>query len=509
MIYKVLAIGLFLFCSVFFAHQSFASVNYVQNFDSCAAGSLDQSPCNIFFSGNPAWYLNNYFRISQNSDGTPCGNCYSGTKCLCSFDGNGYPGLMQYTMSAYTVYKGTMSFEFRHSGFYPTSWQQGIAIGYNGSSPIVISFDSSGEMYCNGITVGWMPDDSSYHLVTVKFDYTALTFSCSIDAGVDHSGGPILPAVGINDLAIYQSGNYQSFYTIDDLTLADAPPPIAPKPFSFYGIFIPGGQKTCANDPKLTIQQTLFAEYYTDYPSADLYQDKVIDTGWTGTSTHCNASTPIATTRGFNYHTPAGTIPLATTTPGFDTLCMAYFQVDDMPGYTYGSTTIDVESATSTFCNGSSLSNGLPSAASWCVSSSVCAGDATSTSFFSGFSCGAKLALCWAFAPTPSSLNFISDNVKQAQKVVPFVYFFSLANDVTAGMSSSSTSTMSGSVGLPMWKGSTRKFYIIPMINSSSVSSTIGYANAKELYDDEGYVIWICVGILIITMLIVIIPRLL
>jgi hypothetical protein len=152
----------------------------------------------------------------------------------------------------------------------------------------------------------------------------------------------------------------------------------------------------------------------------------------------------------------------------------------------------------------------LPASTSWCDRDVVCAGNATSTAWWSGAECAAKMAGCWLFAPTPNSLLYIGDNASTLHRVVPFAYFYNITDSITAAFSASTFATSSNNkIGIPMWSSRTQSYYIIPVITSSSVANTIGSANATIFRNIQAGIIWGLCALIILTILIFTVPKIL
>jgi len=323
-----------------------------------------------------------------------------------------------------------------------------------------------------------------------------------------YSNGETLPSNSFlnNDKPTGPQGTFGYWFQLE---FSEGIPPEPPEiyPLSYYGIIITPDQNTCFGNQKIRIQQDNSADFFLDNPSTNVYKSKLLEFATIASTSLCNASTMMTSGNFFDYYTPTGYINLATTTTpiGKNEICIKYWQqgfLDDI----FATTTIIVAPATSTACTTAQL----PPKTSWCKFSDLCSGEASSSNeFFYGVMCGTRLVLCWAFAPTPSALDFINSNFTDIKNVVPFAYYYNLSDSILAGFATSSFANASSTIGLPMYNGNTKEYYIVPVINSSSISNLIGATNAQIFRDTISYFIWAGVAILIITILIFIIPLIL
>lgn len=125
----------------------------------------------------------------------------------------------------------------------------------------------------------------------------------------------------------------------------------------------------------------------------------------------------------------------------------------------------------------------------WCAEENVCEGVATSSDFLYGFQCGARKTLCWAFAPTPNSLDTFKSSTEKFRNSFPFNLTFSLIDAVDESIS---TSTTGANIGLPMLSTTTEEYYMLEGFNDTWWDDKFGTSTMAQW---ETYADYICYGL--------------
>lgn len=529
LIFNVLGIGLFLFCAAF-SRPSEASEFYIENIHdySCDTfGEQKDYEINI-----PAGTSDLMVQMSRSSLGATGDASLSlpdtlddiyPTETMTRAPGIYEPMISIWHLVDQSIGSTTLRIDINNWQNHDSSVNLGVyAIDTSGSTLFATSsFDVSNyypSMWPFSIyseeqnLIFGMPQNTYHGDDSFTTTYTSDTINQQADGCYQnyyytvnglYTNGETLPSYSTFNVS-RQSDTFGYYYQIQ-FTEGIPPEPPEVHPLSYYGIIITPDQNTCFGNQKIRIFQDNSAQFFIDNPSTNIYKSKLLVFATIASTSFCNASTTMTSGNFFDYYTPAGYIDLATTTTpvGKNEICIKYWQqgfLDDI----YATTSIIVAPATSTACTTAQL----PIKTSWCKFSDICDEWASSTNeFFYGIMCGTRLALCWAFAPTPSALDFISNDFYEMKKVVPFVYYYNLSDSILSGFSTSSFIGASSTIGLPMYNGTL--YYIIPVLSSSSVSNLIGATNAQILYDTISYFIWASVAILIITILIFTIPLIL
>jgi len=105
--------------------------------------------------------------------------------------------------------------------------------------------------------------------------------------------------------------------------------------------------------------------------------------------------------------------------------------------------------------------------------------------------CSGRYLICWGFQPHTFTKNLFNDTYEQFKTVFPFNAFFDIASSTENAINSVSSST-NQTFGLPMIRygsGST-SFYILPLVNSTTLSNTIGSTNANIFRTTIGYLMY-------------------
>jgi len=117
-------------------------------------------------------------------------------------------------------------------------------------------------------------------------------------------------------------------------------------------------------------------------------------------------------------------------------------------------------------------------------------------SFGDTLTCGFKVAMHWAFYPDRKYLNELGETYKNFQTVLPFSILYQITNALTSGINSQ-TLTMNDDFKVPMIRdtGTSTEYYMISVVNSSSVGMAIGNDNALLIRNTISWFMWICVAI--------------
>ena len=99
----------------------------------------------------------------------------------------------------------------------------------------------------------------------------------------------------------------------------------------------------------------------------------------------------------------------------------------------------------------------------------------------------------YSFVPSCSSQNAFKDSYAIFKRAFPFNAFFDITDTIDTAIASS-TASPTTTFGLPFINShstSSNKFYIIPVVSSSSLSNAIGSDNANTFHLTLGFIIWI------------------
>lgn len=113
-----------------------------------------------------------------------------------------------------------------------------------------------------------------------------------------------------------------------------------------------------------------------------------------------------------------------------------------------------------------------------------------------GFTYGTGQTLFWLFNPSCSSLDYIISGYNNFKGAFPFNAYYDLVDALDVAINSVATSSTS-TIGVPFIDKdatSSNKFYILPVISSSSINNAIGTENANVFRTTIGYLIWIIVA---------------
>lgn len=113
-----------------------------------------------------------------------------------------------------------------------------------------------------------------------------------------------------------------------------------------------------------------------------------------------------------------------------------------------------------------------------------------------GFTYGTGQTLFWLFNPSCSSLDYIISGYNNFKGAFPFNAYYDLVDALDVAINSVATSSTS-TIGIPFIDKdatSSNKFYILPVISSSSIDNAIGTENANVFRTTIGYLIWIIVA---------------
>jgi hypothetical protein len=121
-----------------------------------------------------------------------------------------------------------------------------------------------------------------------------------------------------------------------------------------------------------------------------------------------------------------------------------------------------------------------------------CADLATSTNplDLDNFKCGVRESFCWLFNPPTSTVNIFDKGVEEIKGSFPFSLYFSIAEGVEEGLSST-TDSMAGTIGIPMYNAASSSFYILPVVSSTSLPALIGSTNSNNFRLTFVYLFWI------------------
>ena len=151
---------------------------------------------------------------------------------------------------------------------------------------------------------------------------------------------------------------------------------------------------------------------------------------------------------------------------------------------------VNIYSATSTICESLHFSPSVFCTDEWLH----CGYYDTSTVAWSGLVCGLKQAGCFMVNPATSSLYFISSVASNLQTKAPFSLYFSITNTIKQGLEQTST-TSTSTLGVPMWNATSRQFYVLPVVTTSSLSNTIGITNANMFKNTITWIVWAMVAV--------------
>lgn len=101
------------------------------------------------------------------------------------------------------------------------------------------------------------------------------------------------------------------------------------------------------------------------------------------------------------------------------------------------------------------------------------------------------------FVPHCSSINTFKDNYSIFKRGFPFNAFFDITDTIDSAIASSSESATT-SIGIPFINPSStssNKFYIIPVVSSSSLSNAIGSDNRNTFRLTIGFIMWILAAV--------------
>lgn len=124
----------------------------------------------------------------------------------------------------------------------------------------------------------------------------------------------------------------------------------------------------------------------------------------------------------------------------------------------------------------------------------VCEGMAT-TSLFYSIECGLKKIVCWAFMPQKDTLGVVVDSITEIENSFPFNTVFSFLN--IANEAFSTTTQPDSTLGIP-FVDKEGELYILPVISSTSMPNAIGEENTALFRRTIGYIVWICVIIIVV-----------
>ena len=103
----------------------------------------------------------------------------------------------------------------------------------------------------------------------------------------------------------------------------------------------------------------------------------------------------------------------------------------------------------------------------------------------------------YSFVPSCSSQNAFKDSYAIFKRAFPFNAFFDITDTIDTAIASS-TASPTTTFGLPFINShstSSNKFYIIPVVSSSSLSNAIGHDNANTFHTTLGFIIWILAAV--------------
>lgn len=113
-----------------------------------------------------------------------------------------------------------------------------------------------------------------------------------------------------------------------------------------------------------------------------------------------------------------------------------------------------------------------------------------------GFTYGTGQALFWLFNPTCDGLDYIVNGYNNFKSAFPFNAYYDLVDAIDVAITSTSTSSTS-TIGIPFIDTEatgTNKYYIMPVLTTSSIPNAIGQTNADIFRTTIGYLIWIIVA---------------
>jgi hypothetical protein len=98
------------------------------------------------------------------------------------------------------------------------------------------------------------------------------------------------------------------------------------------------------------------------------------------------------------------------------------------------------------------------------------------------------------FAPSCEALNYFNDQYSVFKKGFPFNVYYDLTDSINTSIDNASSTGATSTIGIPFINPNattTNKYYIMPIISSSSVSDAIGSDNKNLFRTTLGYVGWI------------------
>lgn len=102
--------------------------------------------------------------------------------------------------------------------------------------------------------------------------------------------------------------------------------------------------------------------------------------------------------------------------------------------------------------------------------------------------CGFKQAGCWFVEPDPNAFKQLKKNYLSLQKEFPFNLYFSLAQSIEGGLSTSTIDNRAGGFGFVMFDG--EQFYVEEAINSSTISNFFGEEKENDFRVVSAYIMW-------------------
>ena len=150
------------------------------------------------------------------------------------------------------------------------------------------------------------------------------------------------------------------------------------------------------------------------------------------------------------------------------------------------------------------MSTGTPESvdSGWCKN--LCWDIATSTTFLDSLTnsivCGGRYVMCYTFQPHDSVVYMVGDSIEKMKDSFPFNSYFGLT-DTVKEVIATTTIDSDATIGVPMIRktGTTSEYYIMPLLGSTTMQSTIGATNAETVKTTLGWLAWVIVaGIIIV-----------
>jgi hypothetical protein len=113
--------------------------------------------------------------------------------------------------------------------------------------------------------------------------------------------------------------------------------------------------------------------------------------------------------------------------------------------------------------------------------------------------CGLRKTGYYFFVPSDASRDYFDKGRQKLKGMFPFNTYFSLSDSVY-GVLATTTTDMTGTLGIPFISATSSDFYILPVLSSSSMPNAIGQDNTDLLRTSLGWLLWIVTALFIIVL---------